>query len=87
MPFYLNGLRYRPRQNRRSYSWLILILLVLSVAGNVLQWTSQQHMQVQLNNVIISTDSTLAARHEAEQKLNKISEESGQSRALVRGLR
>ncbi len=87
MPFYLNGLRYRPRQNRRSYSWLILILLGLSVAANVLQWTSRQHMQVQLNNVIISTDSTLAARHEAEQKLNKISEESGSNRSLVRGLR
>lgn len=84
MPFYLNGLRYRPRQHKRSYSGLIILLLVVSIAGNIMQWTFQKDMRVQLNNALISTDSTLAARHEAEQKLNKISEELEQNRQTRR---
>lgn len=49
-----------------------------------MQWTFQKDMRVQLNNALISTDSTLAARHEAEQKLNKISEELEQNRQTRR---
>ncbi|MDQ1088872.1 hypothetical protein [Siphonobacter sp. SORGH_AS_1065] len=75
MPFYLNGLRYRPRPAKRTFPWIIVSLLVISVAGNVLQWTTQKSMQVRLNNAIISSDSTLAARHEAERKINKLTEE------------
>ncbi len=82
MAFYLNGLRYRPRQAKRTSAGILSGLLLLSILGNLVQWTSQKAIRTQLNNAIVSNDSTLAAKHETEKRLVRLEEELNQQKTL-----